>query len=103
MPGRIGDSIFFDSTSDLRAFMDCGPGYEGTESLLTEVLARHITKRWLVEVRSLRFGETLSYRYRIPLKTPDSYGPLLKDLSDVEGVERIVLEPEDEGMGISEA
>ncbi|MBU1068530.1 hypothetical protein KJ975_03085 [Myxococcota bacterium] len=36
MPGRIGDSIFFDSTSDLRAYMDCGPGYEGTESLTVE-------------------------------------------------------------------
>jgi cysteine-rich repeat protein len=31
MPGRIGTTIFFDSSSngDLRAYMDCGPGYAG--------------------------------------------------------------------------
>jgi len=76
--------------------------YEGTESLITQVLERYIAKRWLVEVRSLRFGETLSYRYRVTLKTPIQYDLLMKDLSDVEGVERVVLEPEDEGLGISE-
>jgi len=36
MPGRIGNSIFFDSSGDLRSFMDCGPGYEGTEALTVE-------------------------------------------------------------------
>ena len=40
MPGRIGDSIFFDSTGGLRAFMDCGPGYEGTEQITVEAWIR---------------------------------------------------------------
>lgn len=77
--------------------------YEGTEALIADVLGRHIHKRWLVEVRSLRFGETLSYRYRVTLRKGSQYDLLIKELSDVEGVERVVLEPEDEGMGISES
>lgn len=38
MPGRIGNSIYFDSNAngDLRAFMDCGPGYAGYEQFTAE-------------------------------------------------------------------
>lgn len=74
--------------------------YEGAEGIIAPVLDTHLRRRWLVEVRSLRFGETLSYRYRVCMKDPSSYDALLRALSDVEGVERVVLEPEDEGQGM---
>ncbi|MGM0597508.1 MAG: LamG-like jellyroll fold domain-containing protein [Myxococcota bacterium] len=36
MPGKIGSSIFFDGSFDLRGFMDCGPGYYGMEAITVE-------------------------------------------------------------------
>jgi hypothetical protein len=71
--------------------------YEDLESNLDQVLDQFLRKRWLVEARSLRFGETLSYRYRIILKDQDSVQPLVRALSDLEGVQRVVLGIEDEG------
>jgi hypothetical protein len=71
--------------------------YESLEAKLDQVLDTHLRQRWLVEARSLRFGETLSYRYRIILKDPDQFQPLVRALSDLEGVQRVVLGFEDEG------
>lgn len=71
--------------------------YENLESQLDKVLDQHLRNRWLVEARSLRFGETLSYRYRIILKDADRFQPLVRQLSDLEGMQRVVLGYEDEG------
>ena len=76
--------------------------YQGTESAILEVLDRFLRKRSLVEARSLRFGETLSYRYRVALKKEDQLEALLRALSDVEGVERVVIDAEDESAGVTE-
>lgn len=66
--------------------------YQGTEATMLAVVDRHVRRRSLVEARSLRFGETLSYRYRIVLRTDRTLEPFLREMSAVEGVERVVLD-----------
>jgi hypothetical protein len=76
--------------------------YKGAEDEMNRVLDDHLTRRWLVEARSLRFGETLSYRFRVEVKRQEEIPSLLRDLSDIEGAERVVLDFEDEGPTRSE-
>ncbi len=71
--------------------------YEGVETKLDAVFERFLARRWLIEARSLRFGETLSYRYRIVLKEGVKIEKMLRALSDIEGVERIVLDVDEDG------
>jgi hypothetical protein len=72
--------------------------YQGAEGTTLQVLDRHVRRRSLVEARSLRFGETLSYRYRIVLRRDRTLEPLLREMSDVEGVERVIIDArEDRG------
>jgi hypothetical protein len=73
--------------------------YEGTEGAVTLVLDRHVDRRWLVEARSLRFGETLSLRYRVVLKDERKVEGMLRELSGVEGMERVVLYADEQAMG----
>ncbi len=73
--------------------------YEGAEGDIAAVLDRHLSRRWLVEARSLRFGETLSYRYRVVLKEGSKLETMLRELSVVEGVERVILETDEDGIG----
>lgn len=73
--------------------------YEGAEADAAGVMDRYLRRRWLTEARSLRFGETLSYRYRVVFKDPDKLEVMLRELAGVEGVERIVLETDGEGTG----
>ena len=76
--------------------------YQATEAEVLQVFRRHLKRWWLAEVRSLRFGETMSYRYRVILLDDTGYDALLRELADVEGVERLVLDAEDEGVGQTE-
>lgn len=72
--------------------------YQATEGAMLQVLDRHVRRRSLVDARSLRFGETLSYRYRIVLRRDRTLEPLLREMSDVEGVERVIIDAgEDRG------
>ncbi|MFH1469922.1 MAG: DUF4956 domain-containing protein, partial [Pseudomonadota bacterium] len=73
--------------------------YEVREEAILPVLGAHLRSFFLVEARSLRFGETLSYRYRVELKDPGGTAALLSALSDVEGVERVVIHTEPDGTG----
>ena len=70
--------------------------YQGTEGAMLQVLDRHVRRRSLVEVRSLRFGETLSYRYRIVLHRDRTLEPLLREMSGVEGVECVIIDAGDD-------
>jgi cell division protein FtsX len=63
------------------------------------VLEQYLKSRWLNEARSMRFGETLSYRYRVELRDHRQVSELLQALSDIEGVERVVLYSEADGTG----
>jgi len=76
--------------------------FEGIEAEMDRVMDRHIARRWLVEARSLRFGESLSFRYRVVVSDPEASAALLRELGAVEGVERVVLdlaEEAAEGVG----
>ncbi len=73
--------------------------YEAREEAIAPVLDEQLKSRWLVEARSLRFGETLSYRYRVVLERPDRIEDLLQALADIEGVERVVVYTEPDGTG----
>lgn len=73
--------------------------YEAREEAIRPVLDAHLKSLWLVEARSMRFGETLSYRYRVVLKNADKIEDLLQSLSDVEGVERVIVYTEPDGTG----
>ena len=76
--------------------------YQQTEEKIVPVLDRHLSRRWLDEARALRFGETLSYRYRIVLRDENSVAALLRELSEIEGVERVVFTAEDDPPGSSD-
>jgi len=73
--------------------------YEAREEAIRGVLEQHLARRSLVEARSLRFGETLSYRYRVVLKDPMGAEALLQALSAVEGVERVVVYQDADRIG----
>ncbi len=73
--------------------------YEAREDAIAPVLEQYLKSRWLNEARSMRFGETLSYRYRVELRDPRQVSELLQALSDIEGVERVVLYSEADGTG----
>lgn len=72
--------------------------YQTGQEAMLEVLDRHIHGRWLIEARSVRFGETLSYRYRIALDTEAGIEAMLRELSALDGVERVVFGAGAEGM-----
>jgi len=71
--------------------------FEGAEKEMERVLDSFVQRRWLVEARSLRFGETLSLRYRVVVRDPHEVGEMLRQVGAVEGVERVILDLGDEG------
>jgi len=71
--------------------------YDGAEANIGPLLERYLKKFWLDEVRSIRFGETLSYRYRVQLRPDARAEELVAALSSAEGVERVVFSTEAEG------
>ena len=72
--------------------------FEGVENRLERVLDDHVTRRWLVEARSQRFGESLSFRYRVVVRDPDDVAQMMRAISGLEGVERVVLDLSDENQ-----
>jgi len=71
--------------------------FEGIEKRVEETLDRFLTRRWLVEARSLRFGESLSLRYRVVVRDTDEIPAMLREVGAIEGVERIVVDLGDGG------
>ena len=76
--------------------------YQEIEAELDRILADFLLRKWMVEARSLRFGETLSYRYRVILRDETRAQELLRALADTEGVERVILMEEEEGAAAPE-
>jgi hypothetical protein len=73
--------------------------YQATEEDIHPILDRHLAKRWLEEARSLRFGETLSFRYRVQLRETSTMEALLREISALDGVERVMVIHGEEGGG----
>lgn len=95
IPGIRRTSVVHDLRCDLSA-------YEGAEEHVETLLSKHFVRHWLQEVRSLRFGETFSYRYRVMMAAKTTLSVFLQELSEIQGVERVVLSAEDESGGTDE-
>lgn len=76
--------------------------FEGTEARIATVLDEQLARRVLEQACTLRFGEVLSYRYRVILREGRTIEGLIRQLSEVEGVERVVLNSAEEGLEDSE-
>jgi uncharacterized membrane protein YhiD involved in acid resistance len=76
--------------------------WTGLEDKLEAAMASFVYRRWLVELRSSRFGETLLYHWRVQLHDPARLSELVRILSDIEGVERVLIAVDDEASGDSE-
>jgi hypothetical protein len=70
--------------------------FENVEAEMSRVMDRYLRRWWMIEARSLRFGELLSFRYRVVIRDPNEVAALLRDLGTVEGVERVILDVGDE-------
>jgi len=71
--------------------------FGGAESEVEQTLDRFLQRRWLVEARSLRFGETLSLRYRVVVRDTDEIATMIREVGAIEGVERVVIDHGSEG------
>ncbi|MCB9765797.1 MAG: DUF4956 domain-containing protein [Alphaproteobacteria bacterium] len=76
--------------------------YEKAEDGVRQILDRYTSERWLEEARSLRFGETMSYRYRVRLKDDEQLPEMMRALSESGGVERVVFTEDEERAGIED-
>jgi hypothetical protein len=76
--------------------------YKIGEGDLDKALGEFVEKKWLEEARSLRFGETLSMRYRVVLNQDSTVEQVVRGLSVIEGVERVVLVAHDEESSATE-
>jgi len=86
---------------DRLRILRCDVGaFEGVENRLEQVLDEHLARRWLVEARSQRFGESLSFRYRVVVRDPDDAAAMMRAISGLEGVERVVLDVGDENQHV---
>ena len=65
--------------------------YKMGEGDVEAALKPLIARKWLEEARSLRFGETLSMRYRVILADGQSVERVVRELSGLEGIERVTL------------
>lgn len=70
--------------------------HEQGDEDIDKLLDKHVTKRWLEQARSVRFGETISLWYRVTLRRGASMERLVTDLSAFERVERVVVLASDE-------
>lgn len=67
------------------------------DAQLRPVLDTHADARRLVSTRSQRFGEALSLTYHVSLKDVAGVDKLVRDLAEIEGVERV------EALGVADA
>jgi uncharacterized membrane protein YhiD involved in acid resistance len=65
--------------------------HDANGKLVEEVIDKHSGRRSLEQARSLRFGETLSLHYRLRMRNGAKIEHLVRDLSNIEGVERVSL------------
>lgn len=70
--------------------------HEQGDEDIDKLLDKHVTKRWLEQARSVRFGETISLWYRVTLRRGASMERLVTELSAFERVERVVVLASDE-------
>ena len=72
--------------------------YEGVEGDIATTLEKYLEQCWLVEARTLRFGEALSLRYKVIVRDPAEAATMLREVGAIEGVERVVIDHGEEGI-----
>lgn len=82
LPGMRPRADLFNLRCDVAA-------HESAVDKLIPVIGRYASRHWLDEVRSLRFGETLSLSWRVRMLPDKHIAGLVQELSLVEGVERV--------------
>lgn len=90
MPGTRREATVHAVRCDVAAWQ-CG------DAQLQPVLQQHSAGRRLVSTRSQRFGEALSLTYHVTLKAAVGVDVLVRDLAEIEGVERV------EALGVADA
>lgn len=76
--------------------------HEGVEEKMAAAFAKLLRTQDLEEARSVRFGEAISYRYRVSLAEGVTPSALLEALSALEGVERVLLTASPERLDVAE-
>ena len=76
--------------------------WECSDEQLAPVFAESCHEIELATSRSLRFGESLSLTYKVLLRPGKTMGGLVRALSQVEGVERVVAMSSEEASGSEE-
>jgi hypothetical protein len=92
LPGTAGQDELHLVRCDVSAWQ-CG------EAQLVPVIDKHARKRWLTSARSVRFGESLSLTWKVHLRPGASLEALVREVSTVEGVERVIALTEHDGEG----
>jgi len=64
---------------------------EDDESIYREIFDRHLSSHTLLNVRSVRLGQYLELSFHVRLKDPGRGQQFVRDLSALEGLERISL------------
>ena len=87
----LGALPFTRAGSDVQALRCDVAAYELGEAQLNAIIDKYARRRWLSSVQTQRFGEAMSLTYRVVLNRNARIEPLVRELSALEGVERIVL------------
>lgn len=95
----LGALPFTRAAADVQGLRCDVAAYELGEAELNAVIDKYARRRWLNSIQTQRFGEAMSLTYSIVLKRSARIEPLVRELSALEGVERIVIvtEGDDEG------
>lgn len=64
---------------------------EGDENIYQDVFDRHLSSHTLLNVRSVRLGQYLELAFHVRLRDPERHQQFVRDLSALEGLERISL------------
>lgn len=70
--------------------------YQCGEAQLIPVMDKHARRRWLSSARTMRFGESMSLTYRLILNRKATLEELARELSAIEGVERVTVMSDDQ-------
>jgi len=91
----LGALPFTRAASDVQTLRCDVAAYELGEGALAPLIDKYARRRWLTTAQSQRFGEAMTLTYRIVLKRKARLEPLVRELSALEGVERVTLMSEE--------
>ncbi len=87
----LGALPFTRASADVQVLRCDVAAYELGEAELNPIIDKFARRRWLSSLQTQRFGEAMSLTYRIVLNRSARLEPLVRELSALDGVERIVV------------